>query len=47
VRLPQVTSALVGASRLDQIEHNVRALDHVEFSADELTAIDALTAIWR
>jgi L-glyceraldehyde 3-phosphate reductase len=40
LRHPAVTSALVGASRVDQLEANVATLENLEFSADELTAID-------
>lgn len=40
LRLPQVTSALIGASRVEQIEQNVAALDHPELSRDEIAAID-------
>jgi L-glyceraldehyde 3-phosphate reductase len=43
LRLPAVTSALIGASRVEQLEENVRALDNSEFGADELAEIDALT----
>lgn len=40
LRLPEMTSALIGASRVSQIEENVRALDRLDFSEDELRAID-------
>jgi L-glyceraldehyde 3-phosphate reductase len=43
LRLPAVTSALVGASRVEQVEENVRALDRPHFSDEELAAIDRLT----
>ena len=43
LRRPVVTSALIGASRVEQIEENVRALDLAAFSDDELAAIDRLT----
>jgi L-glyceraldehyde 3-phosphate reductase len=36
----RVTSALVGASSVAQLEANVAALDHLEFSADELSKIE-------
>jgi L-glyceraldehyde 3-phosphate reductase len=36
-----VTSALIGASRPGQVEEAVAALDHLEFGANELEAIDA------
>jgi L-glyceraldehyde 3-phosphate reductase len=40
LRDSRVTSVLIGASSVSQLEQNVAALDHVEFSADELAAID-------
>jgi L-glyceraldehyde 3-phosphate reductase len=40
LRDPRVTSALVGASSVAQLEANVGALDGLEFSAEELSAID-------
>jgi L-glyceraldehyde 3-phosphate reductase len=40
LRDPVVTSALVGASSVEQLEQNVAALDKVEFSAGELEEID-------
>jgi L-glyceraldehyde 3-phosphate reductase len=42
VRDPRVTSTLIGASSLRQLEDNVATLDTLEFSDDELTAIDAV-----
>lgn len=39
-----VTSALIGASRPEQIDENVKALEGPAFSADELTAIDEAAA---
>jgi L-glyceraldehyde 3-phosphate reductase len=44
LRHPGMTSALVGASRVAQIEDAVQALDRLEFSADELAAIDGILA---
>jgi L-glyceraldehyde 3-phosphate reductase len=44
LRKPAVTSALIGASRVGQIEDCVRALDNLGFSADELTSIDRIVA---
>jgi L-glyceraldehyde 3-phosphate reductase len=38
----RMTSALIGASRVEQIEQNVAALSNLAFSADELTRIDAI-----
>lgn len=40
LRDPRVTSVLVGASSVGQLEDNVAALDGLEFTADELSAID-------
>jgi len=40
LRNPVVTSALVGASSVGQLEQNVAALDKLEFSPDELGQID-------
>ena len=42
LRDPVVTSALIGASRPEQILENLRAFDAPEMSADELAAIDAI-----
>lgn len=42
LRDPRMTSALIGASRVEQIEENVAALSNLAFSAEELAAIDAL-----
>lgn len=43
LRLPAVTSALIGASSVKQIEENVAALQNLEFSKEELEKIDSLT----
>jgi L-glyceraldehyde 3-phosphate reductase len=40
LRDPRVTSTLIGASSVEQLEQNVAALDGLEFSADELAEID-------
>jgi len=40
LRDPRMTSALVGASSLAQLEANVAALENLHFSPDELTEID-------
>lgn len=42
LRHEQVTSALVGASRISQIEDNVAALRNLDWDEDDLDAIDAL-----
>jgi L-glyceraldehyde 3-phosphate reductase len=39
LRDPRVTSALVGASSVEQLESNVAALDRLELSDDELAAV--------
>jgi L-glyceraldehyde 3-phosphate reductase len=36
----RVTSLVIGASSVDQLEQNLAALDHLDFSDDELAAID-------
>ncbi|GAB2699272.1 L-glyceraldehyde 3-phosphate reductase [Paenibacillus thermoaerophilus] len=40
----RLTSALIGASRVSQVEENVKALDNLEFSAEELERIDRILA---
>jgi L-glyceraldehyde 3-phosphate reductase len=40
LRDPRVTSALLGASSVAQLEANVAALDNLDFGADELAEID-------
>ncbi len=40
LRLPAVTSALIGASKVQQIEENVAILSNLEFSPEELKDID-------
>ena len=40
LRDPRVTSALIGASSVAQLEANVGALDRLGFTDDELAAID-------
>ena len=42
LRKPVVTSALIGASRVSQIEECVRAVEGRSFASDELAAIDAI-----
>ncbi len=44
LRHPGMTSALVGASRISQVEDNVAALNNLDFSAEELASIDAILA---
>ena len=40
LRDPRVTSTLIGASSVEQLEANVAALDRLDFSDDELAEID-------
>lgn len=42
LRDPRVTSLVIGASSVAQLEQNVGALDNVSFSPEELAAIDGL-----
>jgi L-glyceraldehyde 3-phosphate reductase len=44
LRLPEMTSALIGASRPEQIEEIVAALNNLEFSAEELQKIEQILA---
>lgn len=45
LREPAVTSALIGASRPEQITENIAALDFPELTAEELAQIDAALAL--
>jgi L-glyceraldehyde 3-phosphate reductase len=53
LRDPRVTSVVVGASSVHQLEDSVAAIQHLEFTPEELTAIDAVAAddpnidLWR
>ena len=52
LRDPRVTSVLIGASSVAQLEQNVAALDHLEFTAEEIAAIDRYAVdgdvdLWR
>jgi L-glyceraldehyde 3-phosphate reductase len=52
LRDPRVTSVLIGASSVAQLEQNVSALDHLEFSAEEIATIDRYAVdggidLWR
>jgi L-glyceraldehyde 3-phosphate reductase len=44
LRQPCMTSALIGASRVEQIEQNVASLAKLEFSAEELASIEQISA---
>ena len=46
VRLPGVTSALMGASNVEQVKQNLGTLANLNFSDEELARIDAITANW-
>ena len=51
LRAPAVSSALLGASSVNQLEQNVAALERLDFSADELAeierhAVDGAINIW-
>jgi L-glyceraldehyde 3-phosphate reductase len=52
LRDPRVTSVLIGASSVVQLEQNVSALDRLEFTSDELSQIDRFAVdggidLWR
>jgi L-glyceraldehyde 3-phosphate reductase len=42
LRGERVTSVLIGASRVSQLDDNVAMLNHLDFSADELSRIEAI-----
>jgi L-glyceraldehyde 3-phosphate reductase len=44
LRSPVVTSALIGASKVSQIEENVAAVKNIALSTAELAQIDRITA---
>lgn len=44
LRKPVVTSALIGASKPEQVTENVKALDNMNLSEEELAEIDAILA---
>ena len=44
LRDPRVTSALVGTSKVSQVDDNVAALKNLKFSAEELRQIDGILA---
>jgi L-glyceraldehyde 3-phosphate reductase len=44
LRHPAVTSALIGASRVEQLEEDVAALENLAFTEHELTCIDQILA---
>ena len=44
LRNPAITSALIGASKVSQVEDNLGALKHLAFAKDELAAIEKIIA---
>jgi L-glyceraldehyde 3-phosphate reductase len=44
LRDPRVTSAIVGVSSVQQLDENLKALDKLEFTGDELAEIDSITS---
>ncbi|GIM29086.1 hypothetical protein CPJCM30710_17520 [Clostridium polyendosporum] len=42
LRENRITSALIGASRVSQIEENVQDLNNLEFSSEELQKIEEI-----
>jgi L-glyceraldehyde 3-phosphate reductase len=53
LRDPRITSVVVGASSVQQLEDSVAAIHHLEFTSEELAAIDAVATddpdvdLWR
>ena len=52
LRDPRITSALIGASSVEQLDENLDALNNLDFSAEELSsidqhAVDAGIDLWR
>jgi len=47
LRQPAVTSALIGASKVSQIENAVSALQNLNFSDEELRSIDQILSNWN
>jgi L-glyceraldehyde 3-phosphate reductase len=45
LRMPAVTSALIGASRVSQVEDAVATLNRLDFSQEELEAIEKVLAV--
>jgi L-glyceraldehyde 3-phosphate reductase len=45
LRLPAVTSALLGASSTAQLDENLKALDHLDFASQELAEIESALRI--
>jgi L-glyceraldehyde 3-phosphate reductase len=45
LRQPAVTSALVGASRVSQVEDSVATLNRLDFSQEEQSKIEQILAV--
>jgi L-glyceraldehyde 3-phosphate reductase len=44
LRHTEVTSAVIGTSKVGQIDDSVKALEHADFTAEELERIDSILA---
>lgn len=44
LRRPEIATALIGASDIEQIEENVKALENLSFADEELARVDAIVA---
>ena len=44
LRHPEVTSAVIGSSKVSQIDDAVKALEHADFTREELEKIDSILA---
>ena len=42
LRQPTIASVLIGASRVSQLEDNLKALDNLDFADEELAKIDSI-----
>jgi L-glyceraldehyde 3-phosphate reductase len=42
LRRKELASVIIGASQLEQLKDNLRALDHLDFSHESLEAIDSV-----
>ena len=42
LRLPEITSVLIGASRISQIEDALNSLKNLDFTSEELAKIDSI-----
>jgi len=40
----RITSVVIGASRVEQIQDNLKAINSIEFTGQELSDIDAIVA---